>query len=72
MTPAGEQAWRIARWAWDDPAGRAEDGLARITALARTSPDDKSVTDAGTMLSRLAGSLQGRSISDQMSGGPGS
>jgi hypothetical protein len=58
MSIAGQQAQQIARWAWDDPPGRAAEGLAQVGELARANPHDNDVTDAATMLRRLAGSLE--------------
>jgi hypothetical protein len=59
-TTGGQQAERIAKWAWDDPAARVADAIARVNELARSSQDPAELTeiqDQGTYLSRLAGSL---------------
>jgi hypothetical protein len=72
MSPAGQQAYEILRWAYANKEQVAE-AQQRMKALALEgdNANDNDVTDAGTMLSRLAGSLApaGRSISDQMQEG---
>jgi hypothetical protein len=59
MTPAGTQALRIARWAWEDPAGRVASALAQVREMAAAADGQelREIQDAGTMLSRLAGTL---------------
>lgn len=60
LTPAGQQAKQIARWAWDDPQARAREGLSRVTDLARATDDPaalEQVSDAVAMLTRLVGTL---------------
>lgn len=71
-TPAGKQAYVILAWAYDDPASRAEDAIGRVNRLMNPSLTDQArqeLTDVGTMLSRLAGSLRtipARTISSQV------
>ena len=62
LTPAGTEAYRILRWAQEDPAGRKADAQRQVNDLARPllgHPDQTQalaeVQDAGTMLSRLVG-----------------
>jgi hypothetical protein len=68
MTPAGQQAYGILEWVYADAPARVAEGQERMRQLALGSPDDNDVTDAGTMLSRLAGtfSSQARTITDQV------
>ena len=61
LTPDGTEAYRILRWAQEDPAGRAADAQRQVNGLARPLLGQLSqaqalaeVQDAGTMLSRLA------------------
>jgi hypothetical protein len=63
LTPEGAEAYRILRWAQEDPAGRAEQAREQVNELARpllgsgSSQALRDVQDAGTALARLAGSL---------------
>jgi len=64
LTADGTEAYRILRWAQDNPAGRAAQAQRQMTALARPLLVDPSqsaalaeVQDAGTMLARLAGAV---------------
>lgn len=64
LTPDGTEAYRILRWAQEDPAGRAADARRQMADLARPLLGDTAQTqalaevqDAGTMLSRLAGAV---------------
>lgn len=59
LTETGQQAEQIRRWAWSDPAARADDGLARLDELARSAEGQalREIQDAWTMLSRLRGTL---------------
>jgi hypothetical protein len=59
MTPAGAEALRIARWAWEDPAGRVQIAIEQVRGMASAADgqDLREIQDAGTMLSRLAGTL---------------
>lgn len=71
MTPAGREAERIARWAWDDPAGRVQEALRRVGEMARNTADAqelREIGDATSMLSRLAGTIvhDGPSILGQL------
>ena len=61
LTPEGAEAYRILRWAQEDPAGRKADAHRQVNDLARPLLGDTAqaqalaeVQDAGTMLSRLA------------------
>ena len=69
MSPAGQRAWEIVTWAYANK-DRVSEAVEQMTALALEgdNANDNGVTDAGTMLSRLASSLQsaGASISDQV------
>jgi len=60
LTPDGTEAYRILRWAQEDPANRAADAQRQVNDLARPLLGQPSqvqalaeVQDAGTMLSRL-------------------
>jgi hypothetical protein len=59
MTPDGQQAMAIARWAWADPSGRVGEAISKVRALASSATGQAlaEIQDAGTMLSRLAGTL---------------
>lgn len=60
MTLAGSKAAGIARWAWQDPQARAVQALSAVHELATqaASRDELAeIQDAGTMLSKLAGTL---------------
>lgn len=60
MTPQGQLAQQIIRWAWKDPSGRIADARRQLDDMARHSPDPQSlreIGDAATMLSRLEGTL---------------
>jgi hypothetical protein len=61
MTMTGGKAAGIARWAWGDPAGRVQQAIAEVRELANAETDPAALSeiqDAGTMLSRLAGTLE--------------
>jgi len=60
LTPDGTEAYRILRWAQEDPAGRKAEAVRQVNDLARPLLGQDSqalaeVQDAGTMLSRLVG-----------------
>jgi hypothetical protein len=59
MTPDGQRALSIAKWAWEDPAGRVASALSQVRemAIAATGAELREIQDAGVMLSRLAGTL---------------
>lgn len=59
MTPRGQQALSIAQWAWEDPAGRVQTAIQQVRGLASTATGDEltEIQDTGTMLHRLAGTL---------------
>jgi len=64
LTPDGTEAYRILRWAQEDPANRATEAQRHLTDLAmpllhRESQAQalREVQDAGTMLERLAGTV---------------
>lgn len=61
MTPQGKQAYAILDWAYEDPQGRAADAVRRVDDLARSADGQalREVQDAGAMLARLAGTVQG-------------
>lgn len=73
MTELGEEADRIRRWAWEDPAGRLSTAMSRMEDLAGLAAGDeqamREVGDSTRMLSRLEGSLvhDVTGIFDQMS-----
>lgn len=61
LTPEGERAYAILRWAQEDPAGRVADAERQVHELARPLLGQESgaqalreVQDAGAMLARLA------------------
>ncbi len=58
-TVQGKQAYDILDWAYEDPPGRAAEAVQRVDELARSADGDAlaEIQDAGSMLSRLAGSL---------------
>ena len=61
MTIEGGKAAGIAKWAWQDPAGRVEQAISEVRELANTVTDPAAlaeIQDAGTMLSRLASSVR--------------
>lgn len=61
LTAAGGKAAGLARWAWQDPENRVQQAIAQVRELAQqaTSADELAeIQDAGTMLSRLAGTLE--------------
>jgi hypothetical protein len=70
LTPAGQRAGQIRRWAWEDPPARAQDALAQVSRLADGEGDPQAlreIQDAATMLTRLAGSIMTpETISGQM------
>ena len=64
LTPDGTEAYRILRWAQEDPANRAIEAQRHLADLAmpllhRESQAQalREVQDAGTMLERLAGTV---------------
>jgi hypothetical protein len=59
LTAAGAQARSIARWAWQDPPGRAVAALERVNELAAAASGDAlaEIQDTSQMLSRLAGAV---------------
>ena len=59
MTPGGQQARNIAEWAWQDPAGRVQQAIEQVRELASSAEGRElaEIQDSGTMLSRLASSL---------------
>jgi len=74
LTPAGEQAYEIVQWAFENPQERAEQARQRLAEIFPGTPQERNeVGDAATMLARLASSLEpaGRNISDQMREVPG-
>lgn len=69
MTLAGGKAAGIAKWAWGDPASRVQTAIEQVRELAAQTadPDELAeIQDAGTMLSRLAGTLRPQTISAQL------
>lgn len=58
-TTPGQQAYKILDWAYEDPQARAAEAVRKVNDLARTADGAalREVQDAGTMLSRLAGTL---------------
>jgi hypothetical protein len=58
-TATGVQAYSIREWAWQDPAGRVEEAIERVTDLARdaTGPALNECEDVTQMLTRLAGTV---------------
>lgn len=66
MTPGGQIALDIAEWAWEDPAGRVSEAISRVHQMAALAEGQElnEIQDAGTMLHRLAGTL------DQADTGP--
>lgn len=69
LTKAGEQAFELVQWAFEDPANRAEHARQKVAEIHAISLQERNeVGDAATMLSRLAGSLEpdGRNISEQV------
>jgi hypothetical protein len=61
MTPGGQRAAEIRRWAWQDPAGRVHIAIAQVNDLADAATDEqelREIGDSATMLSRLASSLE--------------
>jgi hypothetical protein len=58
-TVQGRQAYAILDWAYENPAARAAEAVARVDELARSADGDAlaEVQDAGSMLSRLAGAV---------------
>ena len=64
LTPDGERAYAILRWAQEDPANRTADAQQQMNDLARPllhqdsqAQELREVQDAGTMLARLAGTV---------------
>lgn len=59
MTSGGDEAARIRRWAWGDPAGRVAEAIRRVDGLAEHAGGQelREIQDSATMLSRLAGTL---------------
>jgi hypothetical protein len=76
LTEAGTEARSIMRWAWQDPQQRAEAALETIHEMAAAAMPAElpEIQDAGTMLSRLVGTLSidnaisGPNLSAQLSG----
>lgn len=63
LTPEGERAYAILRWAQEDPAARAAEAQEQMNDLARPllgtgGQELREVQDAGGMLERLAGSVR--------------
>jgi hypothetical protein len=71
MTPQGQQAYKILDWAYEDPQARAAEAVRKVDVIARAADGDalREVQDAGTILSRLAGTVSGgaTTISGQLS-----
>lgn len=67
MTPGGLQAERIARWAWDDPAGRVQAAIEQVRELAENADGQelREIQDQGVTLSRLAGTLDTEPVEGQ-------
>jgi hypothetical protein len=59
-TPAGRQAYSILDWAYEDPAGRAQEAIGRVREMATGLDQDalREVQGVMGMLTRLAGSVQ--------------
>jgi hypothetical protein len=72
MTPQGQQADAILGWVFDDPEGRAAEGLRRLNELAAAAENGsqalREIQDAGTTVSRMLPDPPARTISDQMGG----
>ena len=69
MTPEGQRALDLAQWAWADPRGRVQQALDEVSAMAATATGQalNEIQDAGTMLTRLAGTLDSETITQQLS-----
>jgi hypothetical protein len=67
-TLTGSQADGIARWAWQDPAGRVQQAITQVEQLGQGADQDglREIGDTLTMLTRLASS-----VSVQLAGQPG-
>jgi hypothetical protein len=61
MTPGGERAAEIRRWAWAAPAARVQDAIRQVDELAEHAEgaELREIQDSATMLSKLASSLEG-------------
>jgi hypothetical protein len=66
-TLQGRQAYGVLTWVYEDPAARAAEGRIRVAELARSATGAalREIQDVGTMLARLAGSVQLTGIADQ-------
>jgi hypothetical protein len=76
LTPDGTEAYRILRWAQEDPAVRAAEAVRQVNDLARPllgvpaqAAALAEVQDAGTMLSRLAGAVSETAGAEDGGGG---
>ncbi len=67
-TLQGRQAYGVLTWVYEDPETRAAEGQARVAQLAwqATGAALREIQDVGTMLARLAGSVQFAGIADQV------
>jgi hypothetical protein len=73
LTEQGQQANRILAWVFDDPDGRAAEGMRRLNALAETATGQAltEIRDAGTTVSRMippARTMPSDTISSQLAG----
>lgn len=70
MTPQGQVADRIRKWAWQHPdrVGEAIDQVNELALQAEGPQALREIQDAGTMLARLKGSTMAPSISSQLQG----
>lgn len=73
MTAAGAEARSVMRWAWQAPQERAVGALERVNEMAAAAePGSQAlleIQDAGTMLSRLVGTLNiASTVSAQLAG----
>jgi hypothetical protein len=68
MTPEGQRALDLAQWAWADPRGRVQQALSEVSGMAATATGQalSEIQDAGTMLTRLAGTLEPETITQQL------
>ena len=67
MTPLGQQALAVAKWAWEDPPGRVQIAIEQVRGMASAATGDEltEIQDAGTMLHRLAGTLDTEPVDGQ-------
>lgn len=67
MTPLGQQALAVAKWAWEDPPGRVQTAIEQVRGMASAATGDEltEIQDAGTMLHRLAGTLDTEPVDGQ-------